>query len=329
MRYRKLFGLGETKNINPSDFWKNFRLGEEVHIAGSFIYNGMRRFHELQRLDHVDELFEFLYNLSVGIERLLKIAVVLHEHTASTDQDALEKSLITHSHMELVARLRKHVNIDFSKPQNDLLQLLSTFYITLRYDRFSLNSVFKGKKEADAILAFLSKHLSVEFPEENFPFGVPNTDRYRTFIARTVRKISKTIYQIVHARSRALNLYTYELRNGSKAESVFLREVNIDDEDVLWKELLVFLMNVEPSTGYLQFLKDIEPLEFDPALVGDYLDCFKSDAAKSQVMDELEHNYLQMDPNVRKQRLEMMRLISADGVYFHNLKEYEEPSLDD
>ena len=141
MRYRKLFGLGETKNINPSDFWKNFRLGEEVHIAGSFIYNGMRRFHELQRLDHVDELFEFLYNLSVGIERLLKIAVVLHEHTASTDQDALEKSLITHSHMELVARLRKHVNIDFSKPQNDLLQLLSTFYITLRYDRFSLNSV--------------------------------------------------------------------------------------------------------------------------------------------------------------------------------------------
>jgi hypothetical protein len=315
--------------MNPSDFWKNFRLGEEVHIAGSFIYNGMRRFHELRQLDHIDELFEFLYNLSVGIERLLKIAVVLHEHTTSTNQDALEKSLITHNHMELVARLRKHVKIEFSKPQNDLLQLLSTFYITLRYDRFSLNSVFKGKKEADAILALLSKHLGVEFHEKNFPFGVPNTDRYRAFIARTVRKISETIYQIVNARSRALNLYTYELRDGSKAESVFLREVNIDDEDVLWKELLIFFMNVEPSTGYLQFLKGIEPLEFDPALVGDYLDCFKSDAAKSQVMDELEHNYLQMDSTVRKERFGIMKLIGAEGVYFDDLEEGEEQSLDD
>ncbi|VWC55450.1 hypothetical protein BLA9940_02310 [Burkholderia aenigmatica] len=52
--------------MNPSEFWKNFRLGEEVHIAGTFIYNGLRRFHELRRLDFADELFECLYNLSVA-----------------------------------------------------------------------------------------------------------------------------------------------------------------------------------------------------------------------------------------------------------------------
>lgn len=315
--------------MNSSDFWKNFQLGEEVHIAGSFIYNGLRRFHELQQLDHTDELFEFLYNLSVGLERLLKIAVVLHEHTDATDQDALEQSLITHSHLDLVARARKHVTISFSTPQNDLLQLLGTFYKTLRYDRFSLNSVYKGKREAEGIRSLLSKHLDVEFPDKSFPFGTPNEDRYRGFIGRTAMKISQTIYKIVNDRSSALGLYTYELRDGSKAQSVFLRKVKIGDEDVLWKELLIFFMNADPSVGCLKFLKGISPLDFDPGMVGDYLDCFKSDASKAQVMDELECYYEEMDTKERKVRLATMALIGATGVYFDDLEEGDEPPQGD
>ncbi|MBI5751899.1 MAG: hypothetical protein HZA59_07115 [Hydrogenophilales bacterium] len=315
--------------MNASDYWKNFRLGEEVHIAGSFIYNGMRRFHELRLLDHADDLFEFLYNLSVGLERLLKIAVVLHEHTNATDQDVLEQSLLTHSHLDLLARVRKHVTINFSKPQNDLLQLLSTFYKTLRYDRFLLNSVYKGRKEAEAIRGLLSKHLNVEFPDSSLPFGTPNENRYRAFISRTILKISETIYKVVDNRSSALGLYTYELRHGSKAESVFLHEVGMGDEDVLWKELLIFFMNVDPSTGYLKFLKGIKPLEFDHGLVSDYLDCFKSDASKAEVMDELEFHYQEMDPKERKQRLEMMGVIGAPGVYFDHPEEGDESLEDD
>ena len=37
----------EMSDMNASDLWKNFRLGEELQIAGTFIYNGLRRFHEL------------------------------------------------------------------------------------------------------------------------------------------------------------------------------------------------------------------------------------------------------------------------------------------
>lgn len=312
------------RNMNPSDLWKNFRLGEELHIAGSFIYNGLRRFHELQQLDRTDELFEFLYNLSVGLERLLKIAVVLHEHTDATDQYALEQSLITHSHLDLAARVRRYVTIDFSTPQNDLLQLLSGFYKTLRYDRFSLNSVYKAKKEVEAIHSLIGKHLGVDFDDKSFPFGTPNEERYRAFIGRTVLKISRTIYKIVNDRSSVLGLYTYELRHGSKAESVFLREVNIGDEDVLWKELLIFFMNADPSSGYLKFLKGIGPLDFDPALVDEYLDCFKSDASKAQVMDELESHYEEMDPEERKERLKTMGFIGAPSIYFNDPEEDDE-----
>jgi hypothetical protein len=310
--------------MNASDLWKNFRLGEELQIAGSFIYNGLRRFHELRLLEHDDELFEFLYNLSVGLERLLKIAVALHEHTDAIDQDALEQSLITHNHLDLVARLRKHVTINFGTSHNDLLQLLGKFYKTLRYDRFSIGSVYKGKKESKAIRGLLSKHLNVELPDDSFPLsGTFNEDRYRAFIRRTVLKISRTVYEIIHDRSSALGLYTYELRHGSKAQSVFLRELDIADEDTLWKELLIFFMNVDPSTRYLQFLKGIKPLEFDPALVGDYLDCFQSDASKAEVMGELETYYQQLDPKERKERLEKMAAIGAPGVYFDD--EDDEP----
>jgi hypothetical protein len=44
--------------MKPTEFWKNFELGEELSVSGAFIYNGPRRFHELHKLDHTDEIFE-------------------------------------------------------------------------------------------------------------------------------------------------------------------------------------------------------------------------------------------------------------------------------
>lgn len=302
--------------MNPSDFWKNFRLGEEIHISGMFIYNGLRRFHELRKLDFADELFEFLYDLSVGLERLLKTAVVLYEHTDTTVQEELEKSLVTHNHLDLVARLRKHVKLNFGTTHNDFLSLLSSFYKSLRYDRFALTSVYEGKKEAKAIRGLLVKHLQAEFPDEDSLFGTFNNDQCRKFLRRTVLKIAREVFHVIEDRARKINLYTHELRYGSKAESVFLREVDIADEDVLWKELLVFFMNVKADTGYLQFLRETPPLEFDPALIPDYLDCFKSDSSKAGVMDELEHYYGEMERDERKERLERMSVIGAPNVFF-------------
>lgn len=317
------------RHMNASDFWQNFRLGEELHTAGSFIYNGLRRFHELEHFENDDELFEFLYNISVGLERLLKIAVVLSEHTQDIDQKVLENSLVTHNHLDLLTRIKKRNDVKLGKTHIDLLRLLSDFYKNLRYDRFSLNSIYAGNREADAIRELLSKHLKVQFSKEQGIFVNPNEDRYRDFMNRTILKISQIIFDIVDGRSRERGLYTYELRYGSKAQSVFLSKVKISDEDVLWKELLIFFMNTSSNTNYWKFLKDIEPLRFDAALVNEYLACFKSDAAKSGVMDELEHHYGEMDAEARKQRFEMMALIGATGVYFDDDDDDEADDDDD
>jgi hypothetical protein len=151
MRRRLLF-FGSTFNyqkgadMRPQEAWKNFNLGEELGIAGMFIYNGLRRFHEARSLDHTDEIFEFFYNLSVGFERLLKVAVVLLEHEETTNQEELEKSLITHNHLELLNRIKARAKLNLGDPQIALLSLLGKFYTSHRYDRFSLNSVFEMDK---------------------------------------------------------------------------------------------------------------------------------------------------------------------------------------
>jgi hypothetical protein len=305
--------------MTPAEFWKNFGLGEELSISGAFIYNGLRRFHELKKLDHADEIFEVFYNLSVGLERLLKIAVVLLEHKDDGDQEALEQSLITHNHLELLHRVRQRVTVNLSTPHNEFLGLLARFYKSLRYDRFSLSSVSDLRKERDALYGFLAKYLRVKFEDVDGIFGTSNDARYRKFLRNTVQKISTVLYQIIEMRAHELNLYTYELRHGSKAQTIFLGEADIPAEDVLWKELLVFFMNTKATSGYLNFLRGIPPLDFDPALVDDYLDCFQSDAAKALVRDELEHLYEQSAD--KGDRLKLIGVIGATGVSFDDRDE--------
>lgn len=300
--------------MKPTDFWKNFRLGEELGIAGTFIYNGLRRFHELKKLDHEDELFEVFYALSIGIERLLKIAIVLLEHNDGMDQVTFEQSLVTHDHSILYDRVKKGSGMTLGVPHKALLSLLSRFYREGRYDRFSLQSAFTHNKERNALLDFLEIQLKAEFKDRDSIFGNFNDERYRKYIRGLVLKIAQGLFKIIDRKAHELNIYTYELRHGSKAFTVFHGDADIPAEDVLWKELLIFLMNTKETSGYLKFIRGIEPLGFDPALVGDYLDCFQSDSAKSEVMDELETLY--EDVKNKKERLQMLRIIGSPDVCF-------------
>lgn len=300
--------------MNRSEFWKNFRLGEELDVSGTFIYNGLRRFHELRKLDYSADLFEVLYQLSIGIERLMKIAIVLLEHDDASDQDAFEKSLSIHNHQALLAKIQKHVDLRLSNSDNAFLHLLTRFYEYLRYDRFTLKSPLALGKEKYLLFDFLERQLQVKFEDRNSIFGHQNTDQYKKFIRKIVVKISSGLYSIIEERTRSLGLYTYELRFGSKAETVFLAEADIPTEDILWRELLVFFMNTMETSGYLNFLRGIEPLPFDPGLVEDYLDCFQSGSARAQVVGEMETLY--EDVPDRGKRLHRIGIIGAPNVSF-------------
>jgi hypothetical protein len=303
----------QMKGMKRSEYWKNFHLGTEIDIAGTFIFNGLRRFHEMETLYYHSDVFEVLYNLAVGVERLLKVGVILIEHDDGVDQESFEQSLITHSHQDLMRRVQAKHDLNLTGPHNEFLALLGEFYTTHRYGRYTLSADKHAEKQL--LHRYIEKNLGITI-EDTFPFQITSNDnRIRKLIGNRVGKLTKGLYKVIEDEARRLGIFTYELRSNSKAEKIFLCErFDFIDEDVLWKELLVFFLNSEKQGGIFDFLKSIDPLPFDEALATDYLQCFGSDEKKLAVLDELECVYEDVE-NV-KGRLEKMDVIANPLVLF-------------
>ncbi|MPN13625.1 hypothetical protein SDC9_160947 [bioreactor metagenome] len=101
--------------MTKEEFWKNFNIGREVQLSGNFIYDGLLIFDQMEHFSNEDEIFEFLYFVSVGLERLLKACVVLIEHSDDTDQKEFEQGLITHNHSDLLMRVEKKHQLNLGK----------------------------------------------------------------------------------------------------------------------------------------------------------------------------------------------------------------------
>ena len=174
--------------MNRSEFWKNFSLGEELAISGTFIHNGLNRFYEMHQLDYAEEIFEVFYNLSIGIERLFKITVVLLEHSEESDQEKLEESLKTHNHCELLQRVQSHHDIKLGKPHNEILKLLANFYKTHRYERFCISSITGRHKERDALISYFAEYIDVEIPQPDSLIATSNDARNKNSFGKSSKQ---------------------------------------------------------------------------------------------------------------------------------------------
>lgn len=259
------------------------------------------------------EVFEVLYNLAVGLERLLKVAVILIEHGDHVDQASFEASLITHSHPDLMRRIQEKYDLNLAPTHCEFLELLGVFYKSHRYGRYSQAADHDAEKKL--LHRYIERCLDITI-EDEFPFRItPSGNRFRKLIGKRVGKLTKTIFKVVKDEASRIGIYTYEIRANSKAEKIFLRErFDFVDEDVLWKELLVFFIKSEELGGIFEFLRSIEPLPFDPGLATDYLHCFSSEEKKLSILDELEYVYENVD-NV-KARLELMDVIGDPTISF-------------
>ncbi|XHX76412.1 MAG: hypothetical protein RBJ76_18460 [Stenomitos frigidus ULC029] len=277
----------------------------------------------MDTLHYEDEVFETLYNISVGIERLFKVAIILVEHEDNIDQNKFEKSLITHSHQGLLERLKKGKSFNLSGVHNEFLSMLSTFYKTHRYGRYSTSELATDSKESDALQTYIKKYLGITITDDP-PFNLaPNSQRIRKFIGKVVGKISTLLYEIICEESRRRNIYTYEIRSDSKAGKIFLsNEYDFANEDVLWRELIVYFINAQESSENLKFAREIEPLKFDPELTVNYLKCFGSTEKMLLCLDELEELYSGVD--APGERLEWISLLGKSGLDFAAEDEYNE-----
>lgn len=314
--------------MRPDEYWKNFNLGTELDIAGRFLFNGLQTFHEMRHFAAEEDAFEFLYSVSVGIERLLKIAVILTEHDKVTDQSEFEQGLITHSHQELVKRLSKSHKINLAGVHNEFIGILSSFYRSHRYGRYNLASVYGPARERDDLNAFFEKHLSIKIDITGMFTVTPNERRHKKFVGKVISKIVLPIFQIVRSEAGRLNLYTYEVEYGSKASKIFLVETfDFEDEDILQVELIAYFASKEASGPNVRFIRDhIEPLPFDPALEADYLAALRSDRQKQRVLDELEAHY--EDVEDFKKRREILEVATSDYLSYGEVEDDSEDDLD-
>lgn len=307
-----------TKDLTQFSY-KNFNMGIELDIAGAFIYDGISSLKNMKGFNVESEIFSFLYHISVGIERIQKVVIVLLEEV--DDRESFEKSLITHNHQELHDRIRNKKNINFNARQNEFLQILSQFYKGGRYNNFIISSNLK--RDVERINQYFQKNITMKASPGYFGEIL---DIQKELLGRVIGSITKKYYRIIEEVCSKENIYTYELRYDSKASKIFLPEYKKDslheinvNEVVAIKELIVFLLNTESSNKFMEFLKGIEPLNIEIALLNDYLSKLSHGEASQELVDEVESLYAE-EENV-KERIEYINCIGNPYILF---EEYED-----
>ena len=269
-----------------------------------------------------DESFEFLYNISVGIERLQKITIVLLTHSDQINQEEFEVSLITHNHQDLNSRIEKIKDLKLGKSHYKFLDLLVHFYKTTRYGKFNLMSVYEPNQERDRLIKFIEKELNIEVSIDILGC-TSNSPQIKKFIGKIVGKFCMVYYQIIKDRCRELNIYTYEVPFESKAFKVFIAEqYNFLEERIIQQEILKHLLQNDLSKGFKEYLNKLPALKLDSYDTNYYVNHLFDFHKKYDLKDELEELYIDDVKNV-KERLEYLEPIGHSDASFEEYDEEE------
>ncbi|WPR76258.1 hypothetical protein [Algoriphagus sp. NG3] len=300
--------------MKPSDFWKNFNLGEELQISGAFLYNSLFHLSGTRNFHKEFECFEVLYNAAVGIERLQKVAIILSDHNDTLDQSRFEDALKTHDHFKLMQRIRKFSNFNLGPDHNRLLHLLADFYKVYRYKRFEISSVLDYNDERYILSQFISVGLKMKITYEGF-YPDPITDQMRRYFGKALIKVSEILFDIIQEISRNLNLYTTEIESSSKAYRIFLqKEFTFENELNFKKEILIYLLSLENTEPVLSYLKQMKPIELDGSM-GDYIEFLLNSSKDPSLIDELHSRYDDMETKEKRDRIELLKIIGENFNY--------------
>lgn len=308
------------RGFGPVEAHKNFKMGTEIDIAGIFIYDGMKELERIVVFKYESEIFSFLYHIAVGIERLQKVLLVMLEEITDDKIKDFEDSLHTHNHQQLHDRIKNQYKLNLSPREFSFLHLLCDFYIHCRYNRYQLSGDYGADK--NSICNFIMSHFDSDKIERHFITNdIMNTPQIKEFFGRIIGSIARKYYIAIRDQAHKLNLYTYELRSGSPAEKIFLSGYRKDslhqqnvDEQVALKELIIYLMNTNDQDAFMRFVKGVEPLNFDIALVNDYIEEICKWHIPQQLIDEVSEMYYDL-PSI-KERLELIGCVGNTQIHF-------------
>ncbi|EMB73116.1 TPA: hypothetical protein ACPQXX_001373 [Streptococcus mutans] len=290
-------------------YYKNFNMVSELDISGEFLYTGISIVNNMSSItpEMPTELFLALYNISVGIERLQKIILVLWVFNKDDSIEDFSENIKIHNHVELHNRIEKAINkkTNFNKQEHQFLELLKEFYSNARYDRFS---EVGNNWEYKLISKFFSDNQIGYEKSVSDSRVILINNSIRKLIGRVLSKIVKKYYLLVEEGSSKSGTYSYELRNDSKAQKIFLHMENSRglssikiDERIALSEILIYLRNTSDKSSYLKFIEGISPLNFDKMEISGYLSVILLENRVPQhLIDEIDYIYTEEDIDVRE-----------------------------
>lgn len=312
----------EGLKMNSELWFKNFNMVIELDVAGEFIYNGLQEIYQTSCFRNDAHTFVALYNLAVGIERLQKIVITLWEFKASISPEEFDEQLrkMGHNHISLrdkIISLVKETKVErasaLTSRENDFLDLLSHFYNDNRYMRYRAYQDTNG--EVVLLNDFLNKYANID--KNIFDESIIVNDHIKRLLGKTISGISKKYYELIKEGSYKNGIFTYELREGSKAAKVFRYETLYNekyDEQIALKELIIYLHNTNEKHPFLKFIEGIEPLPFEAVFISDYIEDISNGTIPQELVDETDALY--EDIKNSKERREMLNLIGNSNVDF-------------
>lgn len=307
--------------MDTLQYFKNFNIGHEIDLAGTFAYNALTILNSERNIYQNDQIFMFLYNAAVSIERIQKCVLFLYGTYDLSDIETFALELKIHSQPALQNKINDHTKKKLSKEQNALLDLLKNFYEQGRYSNFSINASYDYKAEFEV---FVKKYYNPTMVETSiFSHDTYITEHAKERIGRTLGKLLCYYYELIKYKAREENLYTYELRDGSPAEKVFLnlfpksslQAVHESERNAL-AELILYLCTTTDSTGYFNYIRKIEHLPFDPFMVQEYLVDIMNRSIPQSLVDEVATKYEDMSRSEIKDRKDAISIIGAQNVSF-------------
>ena len=314
--------------------FKNFNIGKEIDLAGTFAYNALTILNSERNIYQNDQIFMFLYNAAVSVERIQKCVLFLYGSYDLSDIDTFALELKIHSQPALQSKINVHTKKKLSEEQNALLDLLKNFYEQGRYSNFSISTSFDYKAEFEG---FVKKHYDPALVETSiFSHDTYITEQAKERIGRTLGKLLCYYYELIKDKAREENLYTYELRSDSPAEKVFLnlfpksslQAVHESERNAL-AELILYLCTTTDSTGYFNYLRKIKPLPFDPFMVQEYLVDIMNRIIPQSLVDEVATIYENMSRSEVKDRKDAISIIGAHNISFPEDEDYLEEDEQD
>ena len=310
--------------FDPISYHKNFNMGDEIDVAGIFIYEGIKQLGKIEMFSVESEVFYFLYNTSVGIERLQKILLVLLENINYDNYKSFEKSLRTHNHHSLNDRIKRKCDICFSERENRFIDVLDKFYFKCRYGRFVLFN--DEDTEIEIINDYIQESFgdNIEIRLSLFDNKIINSNEIKDYFGRVIGGLAKKLYNKIEDVSRKLNIFTYELRTDSPAQKLFQSSFNHDsfhmqniDESIALKELFVFLINNECENSFTRFIKTIKPLDIDLGLLNYYFEEICKGNIPTSLIDEIGELYNELED--KEERFNIISLIgNTNAIFGHN-----------